>query len=132
MSMALESVITLEQWAALPFHFWSVVFFVLGAVVGSFLNVCIHRMPLGLSVVSPPSHCPHCKYSIPEPAAGDVADTARTVPQLRRGDLGALFRRGVLDRGEFSRLLADLRPSLAGPGAGVLPVSGGVDGGGVH
>ena len=65
MSMALESVITLEQWAALPFHFWSVVFFVLGAVVGSFLNVCIHRMPLGLSVVSPPSHCPHCKYSIP-------------------------------------------------------------------
>jgi leader peptidase (prepilin peptidase)/N-methyltransferase len=48
-----------------PFHFWSVVFFVFGSLVGSFLNVCIHRMPLGLSVVSPPSHCPHCKYSIP-------------------------------------------------------------------
>jgi leader peptidase (prepilin peptidase)/N-methyltransferase len=52
-------------WAAVPFHFWSVVFFVFGCVVGSFLNVCIHRMPLGLSVVSPPSHCPHCRYSIP-------------------------------------------------------------------
>jgi leader peptidase (prepilin peptidase) / N-methyltransferase len=33
--------------------------------VGSFLNVCIHRLPLGESIVSPPSHCPHCRYSIP-------------------------------------------------------------------
>ena len=54
-----------QVWAAVPFHFWSVVFFVFGSIVGSFLNVCIYRMPLGLSVVSPPSHCPHCKYSIP-------------------------------------------------------------------
>jgi leader peptidase (prepilin peptidase)/N-methyltransferase len=53
-----------ENWA-MPFHFWSAVFFVFGCVVGSFLNVCIHRMPLGQSIVSPPSHCPHCKYSIP-------------------------------------------------------------------
>ena len=27
--------------------------------------MCIHRMPLGQSIVSPPSHCPHCQYSIP-------------------------------------------------------------------
>src|SRR5438876_8076216 len=54
-----------EVWQAVPFHFWSVVFFVFGCLVGSFLNVCIHRMPRGLSVVSPPSHCPHCQYSIP-------------------------------------------------------------------
>ena len=52
-------------WASLPFHFWTVVLFVLGCMVGSFLNVCIHRLPLGQSIVSPPSHCPHCKYSIP-------------------------------------------------------------------
>lgn len=52
-------------WAAVPFHFWSAVFFVFGCIVGSFLNVCIHRMPLGQSIVSPPSHCPHCQYSIP-------------------------------------------------------------------
>jgi leader peptidase (prepilin peptidase)/N-methyltransferase len=52
-------------WAAVPFHFWSVVFFVFGTMVGSFANVCIHRLPLEQSVVSPPSHCPHCKYSIP-------------------------------------------------------------------
>src|SRR5215813_13943416 len=54
-----------HTWAAVPFHFWSVVFFIFGSMVGSFLNVCIHRMPLGQSIVSPPSHCPHCKYSIP-------------------------------------------------------------------
>ena len=51
--------------AAVPFHFWSFTFFVFGCIVGSFLNVCIHRMPLGESVVSPPSHCPHCQYQIP-------------------------------------------------------------------
>jgi leader peptidase (prepilin peptidase)/N-methyltransferase len=55
----------LERWAALPFHFWTVTLFVFGCIVGSFLNVCVHRMPLGLSVAHPPSHCPHCKYSIP-------------------------------------------------------------------
>ena len=54
-----------ESWALVPFHFWSLTFFALGCIVGSFLNVCIYRMPLGLSVVSPPSHCPHCKYAIP-------------------------------------------------------------------
>jgi leader peptidase (prepilin peptidase)/N-methyltransferase len=61
----LDPVMNREIWSQVPFGFWAFVFFVFGSVVGSFLNVCIHRMPLGLSVVSPPSHCPHCKYSIP-------------------------------------------------------------------
>jgi leader peptidase (prepilin peptidase)/N-methyltransferase len=65
MFMGVEPIFDARNWAQVPFHFWSVVFFVFGSMVGSFLNVCIHRMPLGLSVVSPPSHCPHCKYSIP-------------------------------------------------------------------
>ena len=38
--------------------------FIFGAVVGSFLNVCVHRMPRDQSIVSPPSHCPKCKERI--------------------------------------------------------------------
>lgn len=34
--------------------------FLLGCVVGSFLNVCIYRMPRDRSVATPPSHCPQC------------------------------------------------------------------------
>jgi leader peptidase (prepilin peptidase) / N-methyltransferase len=63
--MGIEPIFNPRNWAAVPFHFWSLVFFVLGCIVGSFLNVCIHRLPLGLSIVTPKSHCPHCKYSIP-------------------------------------------------------------------
>ncbi|HET6876037.1 MAG TPA: prepilin peptidase [Jatrophihabitans sp.] len=36
----------------------------LGLAVGSFLNVVIHRVPAGMSVVSPPSHCPRCGNGI--------------------------------------------------------------------
>jgi len=37
---------------------------VAGLIVGSFLNVCIHRVPLGRSIVFPGSHCPRCGASI--------------------------------------------------------------------
>ena len=38
--------------------------FIFGAVVGSFLNVCIGRIPNGESIVQPSSHCPKCKTPI--------------------------------------------------------------------
>jgi leader peptidase (prepilin peptidase) / N-methyltransferase len=41
----------------------STIFF-LGLSFGSFLNVCIYRLPLGLSVVKPRSACPRCKHPI--------------------------------------------------------------------
>lgn len=38
--------------------------FAFGAIVGSFLNVVIHRVPRGESIVFPASHCPHCNVAI--------------------------------------------------------------------
>lgn len=38
--------------------------FIAGLCVGSFLNVCIYRIPAGRSVVSPPSCCPECGYKL--------------------------------------------------------------------
>jgi leader peptidase (prepilin peptidase)/N-methyltransferase len=43
---------------------WYIVSIIFGALVGSFLNVCIYRLPKEESIVWPGSHCPHCRKSI--------------------------------------------------------------------
>lgn len=45
--------------------FWLIVVLVMGSAVGSFLNVCIVRIPKKLSIVFPASHCPLCEKAIP-------------------------------------------------------------------
>ncbi len=42
----------------------TVVFALLGTAVGSFLNVCIDRLPIGRSLVYPPSHCDACQHRL--------------------------------------------------------------------
>ena len=37
---------------------------ILGLIFGSFFNVCIFRIPIKISIVSPPSHCPNCSNNI--------------------------------------------------------------------
>ncbi|MDD5230607.1 MAG: prepilin peptidase [Candidatus Marinimicrobia bacterium] len=41
-----------------------VILFIAGAIAGSFLNVLIYRLPRNLSIIRPPSHCPHCTNPI--------------------------------------------------------------------
>jgi leader peptidase (prepilin peptidase)/N-methyltransferase len=43
----------------------TITFFILGLLIGSFLNVCIHRLPAKESIVFPRSYCPSCKNQIP-------------------------------------------------------------------
>jgi leader peptidase (prepilin peptidase)/N-methyltransferase len=50
----------LSEREALPYLFS----FILGSVIGSFLNVCIYRLPTGESIVFPPSHCTSCGRAI--------------------------------------------------------------------
>jgi len=44
--------------------FAAAIVFAFGLVIGSFLNVCIHRLPLGESIVSPGSRCPRCQAPV--------------------------------------------------------------------
>ena len=48
----------------LPTQFIAAFVFIFGLIIGSFLNVCISRLPQGKSVVRPASRCPRCGKSI--------------------------------------------------------------------
>ncbi|MGD1914155.1 MAG: prepilin peptidase [Rivularia sp. (in: cyanobacteria)] len=47
----------MDEWIIAPA---SLIVFALGASIGSFINVVVYRLPAGLSILYPPSRCPHC------------------------------------------------------------------------
>ena len=49
---------------ATAYYIAAALVFALGTAVGSFLNVCIWRLPREESVVRPPSHCPACNHRL--------------------------------------------------------------------
>jgi leader peptidase (prepilin peptidase)/N-methyltransferase len=83
---------------------WGLLIFSYGACIGSLTNVIVYRLPLGISIVSPPSRCPNCQTrlswrdNIPvlglDHAQGPLPlllqAHLRRVPH-RRGDVGLLF-----------------------------------------
>jgi len=66
MTATLQSMLPLPSADAATLAAWplAALAFALGACVGSFLNVCIHRLPEDESVVRPGSRCPRCRRDI--------------------------------------------------------------------
>ena len=64
-----------------------------GTAVGSFLNVCIHRLPLRKSLVWPASHCPHlrrARQAVRQRSDRELSLAARPLPQLPRADFDSI------------------------------------------
>lgn len=48
----------------IPSIVWLVFLFIMGACIGSFINVVVWRMPRDMSLIKPDSHCPSCKHPL--------------------------------------------------------------------
>ena len=90
-----------------------------GAIVGSFLNVCIHRLPRDASIVWPSSACPHCERELSWYENIPVLSwlvLRGALPHLQGADQRPLSVRRGADRGDVRRRVVVLR---AGHAAGL-------------
>ena len=86
--MRYEKALTSLECPVDPLSTFGIFAFVFGLLIGSFLNVVIARLPVGKSVVHPPSHCPCCGTPIRAydniPIVPWLALGANAVPVTRR------------------------------------------------
>ena len=59
-----QSFVTQDALTGLPAYIIATGVFAVGAIIGSFLNVVIHRVPREESIAFPASHCPSCDTAI--------------------------------------------------------------------
>ena len=87
-----------------------------GAIVGSFLNVCIYRLPRGKSIVWPASSCPRCGRALSWyeniPVVSWVA-LRGALPDVPRADLRPVSDRRGADGRDVRRRVLALRPDAA-------------------
>ncbi len=86
--------------------------FALGAVVGSFLNVVVYRLPLGMNLIHPASRCPNCGHAIRWhdniPILGWFF-LRGPMPRLPRAVLRSLSARRISNRRDLPDVLLDRR-----------------------
>ena len=105
-----------------------------GALIGSFLNVVIHRLPLGENIATGRSRCPGCGATIRgyDNMPGDlVAAAARALPRLRRADRMAVPGGRAVDgrrlRGDRRRERGRQGPAARARFAAILITCAGID-----
>lgn len=102
-----------------PEPFRTLLLFVFGSCIGSFLNVCITRLPAGESILVPASHCRSCKE--PLPFRANLPVISYVLLRARCGLCGARIpvRYFLVELGAAVVTLACYRRAGAGPRLGV-------------
>jgi len=94
---------------------------VLGLAVGSFLNVVVHRVPAGLSVVAPASACPVCGHAIRRRDNVPVLSWVLLRARCRDCGTGISARYPIVEAltgVAFVLVVLRFAPAIAGAGAG--------------